>query len=69
MSESGMLTEVDYPGMAKLAPITSTPVKLSKTPGEIRHRAPQLGEHTDDILSSLGYDADTLAGLREKRII
>jgi crotonobetainyl-CoA:carnitine CoA-transferase CaiB-like acyl-CoA transferase len=28
-----------------------------------------LGEHTDDVLSSLGYDADTLAGLREKRII
>ena len=69
IQESGMLTEVNYPGMAKPAPITSTPVKLSKTPGKIRHRAPQLGEHTNDVLSSLGYDADTLAGLREKRII
>ena len=66
---SGMLTEVDYPGMSKPAPITSTPVKLLKTPGEIRHRAPQLGEHTDDILSSLGYDSASLAALREKRII
>ena len=66
---SGMLTDVDYPGMAKPAPITSTPVKLMKTPGEIRHRAPQLGEHTDEIIGALGYDTDHLAALRQQRII
>ena len=66
---SGMLTEVDYPGMRKPAPITSTPVKLLRTPGKIRHRAPTLGEHTDEIISSLGYDSDTLAKLRQARII
>ena len=66
---SGMLTDIDYPGMKKPAPITSTPIKLMKTPGEIRHRAPQLGEHTEEIFSALGYDVDSLADLRQKRII
>ena len=30
------------------------PVKLSQTPGEVRHRAPLLGDHTREILSELG---------------
>ena len=64
-----MLTDMDYPGMKKPAPITSTPIKLMKTPGKIRHRAPQLGEHTEEIFSALGYDVDSLADLRQKRII
>ncbi|MEL0111623.1 MAG: CoA transferase, partial [Rickettsiales bacterium] len=66
---SGMLTEVDYPGMAKAAPITSTPVKLLKTPGEIRHRAPLLGEHTEEVLASLGYGAEEIAALKQNRIV
>mgnify|MGYP001219520120 FL=1 len=66
---SGMLTEVDYPGLSKPAPITSTPVRMLGSPGEIRHRAPTLGEHTNEIFSALGYDGGALAALREKRVI
>ena len=69
IQESGMLTEVDYPGLSKPSPITSTPVRMLGSPGEIRHRAPTLGEHTDEIIGALGYDAGTLAYLREKRVI
>jgi crotonobetainyl-CoA:carnitine CoA-transferase CaiB-like acyl-CoA transferase len=33
--------------------------KLSDTPGEVRWQGPALGEHTDSVLSSLGFaDAD-----------
>jgi len=67
--ESGMLTEVDYPGMARPAPVTSTPVRLLKTPGVIRHRAPQLGEHTEEVLAELGFGAREISALREKRIV
>ncbi len=60
---------LDFPGMAKPAPVMKAPCWLSETPGAIRHRAPVLGEHTDEILGDLGYDADAITGLREKRII
>ena len=33
------------------------------------HPAPKLGEHTEDILGALGYDAGRLAALRKARII
>ena len=31
--------------------------KLSATPGTIRHRAPRLGEHTDEVLGQPGWPA------------
>jgi crotonobetainyl-CoA:carnitine CoA-transferase CaiB-like acyl-CoA transferase len=43
--------------------------KLSATPGGIRSAAPGLGEHTDEILASLGYTAPQISTLRAARII
>lgn len=65
----GYLQRVDFPGAAKPVPITTTPFTLSATPGTIRRRAPLLGEHTDEILGELGYDAAAVAALREKEIV
>ncbi|WP_416897147.1 MAG: CoA transferase [Minwuia sp.] len=65
----GFLQDVDYPNLPKPAPVASAPINLSETPGGIRHRAPTLGEHTDEIMAELGYDAASLADLREKRVI
>ncbi len=30
---------------------------------------PRLGEHTDEVLASLGYDDDTIAALAERTVI
>ncbi|HJY77732.1 MAG TPA: CaiB/BaiF CoA-transferase family protein [Burkholderiales bacterium] len=43
--------------------------KLSATPGAIRSPAPKLGEHTDEILASIGVGREEISRLREKRII
>ncbi|MDN7180895.1 CoA transferase [Caballeronia sp. SEWSISQ10-4 2] len=40
--------------------------KLSDTPGEVRWQGPALGEHTDSILSDLGFDARDVARLRSE---
>ena len=66
---AGMLTELDYPGLPRKAPVATTPVDLSMTPGRVRRRAPTLGEHTTEILQELGYRASDIAALCEKRVI
>lgn len=63
------LEEVAFPGLDRPVPVTTTPVKLSETPGTIRQRAATLGEHTDEILAELGHDAATIARLRDARVV
>ncbi len=49
--------------------MTGFPVKLSADPCTIRHPAPRLGEHTDEVLAELGYDDAKIARLRDDGII
>jgi len=64
-----LLRYVDYPGAPKPVPLADTAVRLSATPGGIRDRAPLLGEHTDQVLGQLGYDANDIARLREAEVV
>ena len=42
---------------------------MSQTPGTIRHRAPLLGEHTDEVLAEIGYGAAEITELRDGGIV
>src|SRR6266436_416377 len=66
---AGLLEEVTFPGIAGTLPLAPTPIELSETPGTYRRRAPLVGEHTDEILTSLGYGAPEIAALRKERVI
>ena len=63
------LQEMSFPGLKQPIPINTTPVKLSQTPGTIRQRTAELGEHTDEILDSLGYTADKISEMRKARVV
>ncbi|CRZ15371.1 CaiB/BaiF CoA transferase family protein [Mycolicibacterium neworleansense] len=65
----GYLQRVPFPGASRDVPIIETPFRMSATPGTIRHRAPLLGEHTDEVLAELGYDATQIAELRTNAIV
>lgn len=65
----GILHDVEYPTAATPAPLAEFPAVLSASPGAIRGRAPQLGEHTDEILSELGYDTPTIERLRRDGVV
>ncbi len=43
--------------------IIKTPIFVSGTPPEIKHRAPLIGEHTGEILAELGYSQDEIRNL------
>lgn len=63
-----MLLHVDHPVEGKI-PQIGFPVKFSATPGKITRHPPMLGEHTDEILRSLGYDAGEIEALRSAKAI
>lgn len=63
------IVEVDHPRLGKVK-IPGIVPKFSETPGTIRQIAPDLGEHTDDILKTvLDLDDESIAKLREKKVI
>jgi crotonobetainyl-CoA:carnitine CoA-transferase CaiB-like acyl-CoA transferase len=64
-----LLEEQEYPGLATTYPLAPTPIDLSETPGTYRRPAPLVGQHTDEILASLGYTADEIAALRAARVV
>jgi CoA:oxalate CoA-transferase len=63
------VVDYDHPALGNLT-LLGMPVKLSATPGEPRGHAPELGEHTELLLSEmLGYSWDDIARLREANVI
>ncbi len=44
-------------------------IELSRTPWELRTPTPEKGQHTDAVLTALGYDATAIANLRARRVI
>jgi alpha-methylacyl-CoA racemase len=64
--ERRMVAELDQPGARRPVRLLGVPVKLSRTPGDPNRRpGPGLGEQTDEVLRSLGYDQDAIAALKE----
>lgn len=43
--------------------------RLSGTPGAIRHAAPALGEHNEEVLTAMGVAADEIRRLRQVRVL
>ena len=55
----GMLAEIELPGFDAPMRIAGQPIKFARTPSGVRHRAPDLGEDTADVLAAHGAsDAD-----------
>jgi formyl-CoA transferase len=61
--------EVPHPTVGKLK-LVASPMRLSKTPTNVRMPPPLLGQHTDEILRDrLGLSAQDIDTLRKKAAI
>jgi formyl-CoA transferase len=67
LRETGTIVEVDHPKRGKYLTV-GNPIKLSDSPSDVT-RSPLLGEHTDEVLAELGFDAAEIAGFRSNKVI
>jgi len=65
LHERGLWEEVEHAVIGRV-PMLGRPYMLEKTPWRIRRAAPLLGEHTDAILTELGFDGTGIAALRRQ---
>ena len=63
-----MATPVDHPRMGTFD-VVNQAIKLSRTPSSIRTATPDQGEHTDAILSGLGYDEAAIGKFHVRGVV
>lgn len=49
--------------------VVMTPVKFIQNPAEVKAPAPELGQHTEEILLEMGYTWEDIAHLKAKNVI
>ena len=66
--ENEYVVEIDDPIHGRVK-VPGIPVKLSETPGKVERLAPELGQHTEEVLMEVcGYTWDDLAKLRDEGV-
>ena len=64
------LVDVEYPGLAEPYPLPRTPIEFSAADVSVAPvRPPLLGEHTDEILTELGFDDAEIESLHKERVV
>jgi crotonobetainyl-CoA:carnitine CoA-transferase CaiB-like acyl-CoA transferase len=64
----GIAAEVAHPQLGPLK-VLAQAARLARTPSTLATATPEPGQHTDEVLAELGYGAEEIAGLRERRVI
>jgi Predicted acyl-CoA transferases/carnitine dehydratase len=63
-----MIFEIEHPRLGTIKQL-GFPIKMSETPAEVRQAPPELGEHTEIILSQLGYTKEAIGNLKKDGVI
>jgi formyl-CoA transferase len=64
---NGLVMELDHPVGGRIE-VMGVPVQMSKTPGKIRAPAPELGQHSEEILLEMGYTWEDIIRLKDQGV-
>jgi crotonobetainyl-CoA:carnitine CoA-transferase CaiB-like acyl-CoA transferase len=64
----GVATPVEHPKLGRYEVLANAAV-LSRTPARVVKATPEIGEHTDEILKELNYNATQIAQLRQGGVV
>lgn len=65
---NNMAAPIRHPQLGEIG-LINQPVRLSRTPNQIRSITPECGQHTDEILHELGYQDGQIADLRKRNVV
>jgi CoA:oxalate CoA-transferase len=65
---NNMFVALEHP-VAGPTRMVDVPIRLSRTPGSVRHPAPLLGQNTREILTQLGYNEQEMERLEAEEIV
>ncbi|MDQ1397339.1 MAG: hypothetical protein QOG64_2598 [Acidimicrobiaceae bacterium] len=64
----GMFAEIDHPAIGRFETLAA-PFSMSSSEVSVRGPAPEIGQHTAEVLTELGVDAATVAALSEAGVV
>ena len=67
-SANEFFAEIDHPSVGQMK-LVNTPVKFCQNPASVRTPAPEIGQHTEEILLELGYGWEDISQLKEQGVI
>ena len=62
------IVEIDHPTRGRI-PVIGVPWRFSETPAEVAAAAPELGQHSEELLQELGYTWEQITALREQGVL
>lgn len=65
---NGYLQRIEHPEWGAL-PMVGVPIRMSDTPSRPGELAPELGQHTEEVLLELGLEWDEITALRKANVL